>query len=325
LGEEMMKTTLGIEQLLRLSLFKDELPGAIEWLVDIAEEQVLDTGEVLIQPDTINRKFYILIEGSLRIELEERERPVITHIGAGECVGELSVLDGQPTTAYVVADRPSRLVVIEREALWQLIFTSHAVARNLLVLLSARVRRNNEVLSESLALQRIYELNSRTDALTGLYNRHWMEQMLPRLIERAHVGGEPLGLVMLDADHFKDYNDKYGHLAGDEALRVMATTVMTHIRPSDSAIRYGGEEVVVILPDVDRKALLDAGERIREAISRAVIKDIDGALLPPLTVSAGLTILVHSEDENAVVDAADKALYRAKEAGRNCVCAAWED
>jgi len=320
-----MKTTLGIDQLLGLSLFRDELPGTIEWLLDLAEERILDTGEVLIQPDTANGTLYIVIEGSLRIELKERERPVITHIGAGECVGELSVIDGQPTAAYVVADRPTRLMLIDRESIWRLIFTSHAVARNLLLLLSARVRRDNAVLSESLALQRVYELNSRTDALTGLYNRHWMEQMLPRLIERARIGEEPLGLLMLDADHFKQYNDQYGHLAGDEALHAIATTVMSHIRPNDSAIRFGGEEVVIILPGLECAELLAAGERIRKAVSRAVIKDSGGAPLPPVTVSVGLATLGRDDDDLALIAAADKALYQAKEAGRNRVIAAWEE
>lgn len=319
-----MKTTLGIEHLLELSLFRGELPGTVEWLLDVAEEEILETGEVLILPDTVNSTFYIVIEGALRIELKEHERPVITHIGAGECVGELSVLDGRPTTAYVVADRPTRLMKIDRESLWRLIFTSHAVARNLLLLLSARVRRDNEVLSESLALQHIYELNSRTDALTGLYNRHWMEQMLPRLIERARIGTEPLGLMMLDADHFKHYNDTYGHLAGDAALRTIATTVMSHIRPNDSAIRYGGEEIVVLLPGLGKVELIAASERIREAISTEVVKDVQGELLPPLTVSVGVTSLKHDDDEESLIAAADKVLYRAKEMGRNQVCAAWE-
>lgn len=318
-----MKTTLGIGQLLELSLFRGELPGTVEWLLDKAEERMLETGEVLIRPDATNATLYIIIEGALRVELKELERPVITHIGAGECVGELSMLDGQPTAAYVVADRPTRLMTIDRESLWRLIFSSHAVARNLLFLLSARVRRDNLVLGESLALQRVYEFTARTDALTGLYNRYWLNEMLPRLIERARTGGEPLGLMMMDADHFKHYNDNHGHLAGDEALRVFATTVMSHIRPNDSAVRYGGEEIVVILPGVEADEVLQAGERIRQAISRAPVMGVDGTALPPVTVSIGVTVLEREQEEQALIAAADKALYQAKAAGRNRVVASW--
>ena len=319
-----MKTTLGIEQLLELSLFRGELPETVEWLLDIAEERILKTGEVLIRPNAPNDTLYIVIEGALRVELKERERPVITHIGAGECVGELSVLDGQATVAYVVADRPTRLMAIDRKSLWRLIFTSHTVAKNLLFTLSARVRRDDLVLGESLALQRIYEFNSRTDALTGLYNRYWLDDMLPRLIERARTSGSPLGLMMLDADHFKDYNDNHGHLAGDEALRVFAGIVMSHIRPNDSAIRYGGEEILVILPGVEADEVLQVGERIREAISRAAVVGVGGMTLPPVTVSIGVTVLGHGQDGLALIALADKALYQAKASGRNRVVALWE-
>jgi diguanylate cyclase (GGDEF)-like protein len=319
-----MKTSLGVEQLLALSLFRGELPGTVEWLLDVAEERTLEQGEVLIRPDAVNSTLYVIIEGSLRIELKVLEHPVITHIGAGECVGELSVLDGQPTAAYVVADQQARLLLIDRECLWRLIYTSHAVAKNLLYLLSARVRRDNEALGESLVLQHLYELNARTDALTGLYNRFWLEQMLPRLVERAEKGAEPLGLMLMDADHFKDYNDSYGHLAGDEALRVLATTIMSHIRPNDAAVRYGGEEVVVVFPGLASQEVKVAAERIREAIAQAAVRRMDGAPLPSVTVSIGVTTLKPGQDGRALLAEADRRLYRAKATGRNRVVSSWE-
>lgn len=320
-----MKPSLGIEQLLELSLFRGELPSAVEWLLDCAEEHTLEEGEVLIHPDATNDTLYIIIEGALRVELKEFSRPVITHVGPGECVGELSVLDGQPTAAYVVADQRTRLMAIKRETLWRLIYSSHAVAKNLLFMLSARVRRDNEALSESLALQYRYELNARTDALTGLYNRYWLDEMLPRLVERAHCGGEMLGAMMLDTDHFKDFNDRYGHQAGDEALRGVAGTVIGHIRPNDSAVRYGGEEIVVLLPGIERGELIEVAGRIRATISQTAVTGLDGKPLPPVTVSLGIAVLAHEEDGLSLIAEADRALYRAKATGRNRIVAAWED
>jgi diguanylate cyclase (GGDEF)-like protein len=319
-----MKTTLGIEQLLELSLFRGELPGTVEWLLDVAEERTLQAGELLLPPDARNDTLYLIIEGALRVELKVLERPVISHIGPGECVGELSVLDGRPTAAYVVADCETRLLLIDRESLWRLIFTSHVVAKNLLYTLSSRVRRDNEALGESLVLQHLHELNARTDALTGLYNRFWLQQMLPRLVERAHTGGEPLGLMLLDADHFKRFNDSYGHLAGDEALRVLGTTVMNNIRPNDSAVRYGGEEIVVLLPGAGRAATAEAAERIRKAVALAAVMGGQGQRLPPLTVSIGVAMLTAEQQGEALLAEADRALYRAKAAGRDRVVTAWE-
>lgn len=317
-----MKTTLGIEQLLDLSLFRGELPGAVEWLLDVAGERNLAEGEELIRPDTTNDTLYVIIEGCLRVELKVLERQVITHLFAGECVGELSVLDGQPTAAYVVADRPTRLMMIDRETLWRLIFNSHIVAKNLLCLLSARVRNDNDVLSEMLLQQHRCELNARMDSLTGLYNRHWLDQMLPRFVERAQQGGEALGLMMMDVDHFKDYNDNYGHLAGDEALRVLGTTIINYIRPSDSAVRYGGEEIAVILPGVGAVDVIEAAERVREAIRNAPVTGMKGAVLPSLTVSIGVASLQPGQDYRSLIAEADRALYRAKAKGRNRVVTA---
>lgn len=319
-----MKPNLGIEQLLELSLFHGELPSTVEWLLDCAEELSLEKGDVLIHPDATNDTLYIIIEGNLRVELKELGRPAITHIGAGECVGELSVLDGQPTAAYVVADQPVRLLAINRESLWRLIFTSHAVAKNLLFLLSARVRRDNEILSKSLALQHMYELNARTDALTGLYNRYWLDEMLPRLIERAHQSNEALGVMMLDVDHFKKYNDSYGHLSGDDALRMVAETVMRHIRPGDSAVRYGGEEILMILPGIDVGELIEVAGRIRVAISQTPVSGPDGRVLPAVTVSIGIAYLAELQNCLSLIAEADRALYLAKSGGRNRIVAAWE-
>lgn len=316
-----MKTTLGIKQLLDLSPFRGELPGTVEWLLDVAGERNLDEGEELIRPDETNDILYLVIDGSLRVELKVLERPVITHIVAGGCVGELSVLDGQPTAAYVVADQPTRLMMIDRESLWRLIFTSHVVAKNLLCLLSARVRNDNEVLSETLLLQHRCELNARMDSLTGLYNRHWLDLMLPRLVERAQQDGEVLGLMMIDVDHFKDYNDNYGHLAGDEALRVLGSTIMNHIRPNDSAVRYGGEEIVVVLPAVGAIDLVEAADRIRLAIRSAPVRGLKGEALPALTVSIGVASLLPGQNGRALLANADRALYRAKTEGRDRVIA----
>lgn len=320
-----MKTSLGVAQLLDLSLFRGELPETVEWLLDIAEERTLEEGEVLIRPDETNNILFIIIEGSLRVELEVLERQAISHIGAGECVGELSVLDGQPTAAYVVADRRTRLMLIDRESLWRLIYTSHVVAKNLLYMLSARVRHDNVALSQSFELQHLCELNALTDALTGLYNRNWLAQSLPRLIERAEMSGEGMAVLLLDADHFKEYNDSYGHLAGDEALRMLGATIVSHIRPNDSAVRYGGEEVLVILPNLEPEAVIATGERIRKAIGEAEVMGANGSILPPLTVSIGASILTSGQQESELIAEADRALYLAKAQGRDRLVAAWVD
>lgn len=314
-----MAPPLTAEKLIGLQLFRGESPEALEWLLDVAELRELQADEVLFNPEQFNDKLYILLRGTLRVELKMEARPVITYIKPGECVGELSVLDEKPTASYVVADKASTLLAIQREAIWRLINTSHMVARNLLYLLSSRLRNDNEILSESLLLQRQFEQKALNDSLTGLYNRYWLEQTATRLVERAQTADTPLGVMLIDADHFKSYNDSHGHQAGDEALRVLGATLKRFLRPDDFAVRYGGEEFVVILPGVTPEEVVVAAERLRRAIANAAITEPGGKTLPSLSVSIGVAFFQPGQSFPLLIAEADKALYRAKEEGRNRV------
>lgn len=314
-----MSVPLTAKRLTELQLFHGESPEALEWLLDLAELRELQADEVLFYPEQLNDKLYILLRGSLRVELKMEGNPFVTDIKPGECVGELSVLDEKPTASYVIADEASTLLAIEREAIWRLINTSHTVARNLLYLFSSRLRYDNEILSESLLLQRQFEQKALIDSLTGLYNRYWMDQTALRLTERANAAGTPLGLMLVDADHFKSYNDNHGHQAGDEALRVLGATVKRFLRPDDFAVRYGGEEFLIILPDAEPQEVVEAAERLRHAIAAAVIRGPEGTSRLPVTVSIGVAFLHPGQSFSGLIGEADKALYRAKAEGRNRV------
>jgi diguanylate cyclase (GGDEF)-like protein len=314
-----MTEPMRAEALAELQLFRGESPESLEWLLDIAEIRELPAETVLFNPEQRPDKLYFLLRGCLRVELKMEGRPVITYIKPGECVGELSVLDDKPAASYVIADEPSLLLAIGRDAIWRLINTSHTVARNLLYLLSSRLRNDNLILSESLSLQRQYMQKALIDSLTGLYNRYWLEQTSARLVQRAQTAGRPLGVMLADLDHFKDYNDHYGHQAGDEALRVLGATVKRFLRPDDFAVRYGGEEFLIIMPEVAANEVLEAAERLRRAIAEAPITGPAGRALPRVTASIGVACLQREQGFSALLEEADKALYRAKAEGRNRV------
>lgn len=304
---------------MELQLFQGEDPLALEWLLEHAGERALVPGEVLLEPGQENDSLFILLEGALRIELAAEGRAFVTPILRGECVGELSVLDGKPTAARVVAAEPSRILVLSREQLWRLINSSHAVARNLLYLLSSRIRKNDEALSDSIILQQRYARSARVDTLTGLYNRYWLDEMLPRLLERARTGGDSLGLLMLDVDHFKQFNDSHGHLAGDQVLRTLGAIIQSHLRPDDSAIRYGGEEFVIILPGLERDSVIEVAQRLCEVVRQRTAELLSDKGLPGVSVSIGVAMLQPGQLGNDLIAQADAALYRAKGAGRDRV------
>ncbi len=160
---------------------------------------------------------------------------------------------------------------------------------------------------------------ARTDALTGLDNRHEFRRRLDEEIERARRHDHSVSLLMLDLDRFKQINDTYGHLAGDEALCAVAARIRIEIRPTDRAARYGGEEFVVILPETPAEGARVAAERVRRALNDAPIRLADGRAIG-LTVSIGVACYPDDAgDPQEIVERADQALYVAKEAGRNSV------
>jgi diguanylate cyclase (GGDEF)-like protein/PAS domain S-box-containing protein len=159
------------------------------------------------------------------------------------------------------------------------------------------------------------------DGLTGLYNRREMSRMLREEFERCQHSGEPLSLVMFDMDHFKTINDSYGHQVGDDVLRWAARLASELVREEDRVARYGGEEFAVIMPGASSELAYEVAERIRTAFEGTpfAFEGTDGdTVLIPVTVSLGLASVSLSEDsEEALLAAADRALYRAKHEGRN--------
>lgn len=162
------------------------------------------------------------------------------------------------------------------------------------------------------------------DGLTGLYNRSYLEDALNRELHRAERSGKPVAVVMIDIDHFKPFNDKYGHDAGDFVLSTVARAITKCIRPSDIACRYGGEELAVVLPETNLECASARAEQLRLAIRDTHLTHL-GRTLPAPTASFGVAVCSSNGTKPAdLLKAADQALYRAKQEGRDRVCAAAE-
>jgi two-component system cell cycle response regulator len=161
-----------------------------------------------------------------------------------------------------------------------------------------------------------------TDALTGLYNRYYMENHLSALVEQAVARGKSLTVIMVDIDYFKSINDNYGHDAGDDVLRQLATRLRKSIRGIDLACRYGGEEFVVVMPETDMAVATIVAERLRRRIAAEPFAIQHGAHRVESTISVGIATLDAADDDAAkILKRADQALYRAKRDGRNRVVA----
>ncbi len=280
----------------------------------------LEAGEALA--DTQGASLYIVLRGSLAVAADTHtgmDDGTVSKVLPGESVGEQSVLDEASNLAAISALEETDLLVIHASLVWELIEQSNGLARNLLRLLSFRIRAANALLRRRQKLGEFYRQLSMVDSLTGLYNRAWLNDLLPNMIVTAHSSGEPLSLVMIDLDHFKRFNDTHGHQAGDQALRIAAQVLGAASRPTDFAVRYGGEELMVILPDTSEQVAMLVAERLCERLQQAVIFNDMRCPLPHITGSFGVASLAQNQDEHGLVAAADTALYRAKAAGRNTI------
>jgi diguanylate cyclase (GGDEF)-like protein len=162
-----------------------------------------------------------------------------------------------------------------------------------------------------------------TDGLTGLYNHRYLHEQLAQSVERSLRDGTSVAMLMIDVDHFKKYNDRQGHPAGDEALRTVARLIAEDRRTVDVVARYGGEEFAVLLHDAKREAAIEVAEKIRLRVASTAIPHADRQPLGKMTVSIGVAICPDdATTAEALLEAADVALYRAKKSGRDVVVAA---
>jgi len=217
-------------------------------------------------------------------------------IAQGEALGVFHLRPGSPAEAQT----PALAAIKDQLAL--------TVAEDMALALA------NLRLRETLRSQAI------RDPLTGLFNRRYLEETLERELGRVKRVGAPMGVIMMDLDHFKQYNDTFGHSAGDELLGALGSLVQQQIRGEDIACRYGGEEFLLILPGTSISIALERAEILRQAV-KEMHRHHQG--LKPTTLSLGVAVYPdHGDTGLQLIQSADAALYRAKQAGRDQVMSA---
>ena len=159
---------------------------------------------------------------------------------------------------------------------------------------------------------------SLTDPLTTLWNRKYFDQALTNAMAEAKTKNEPLSLLMTDVDHFKNFNDKYGHQTGDQVLRLVALAVKQNVKGRDIAARYGGEEFVIALPNTSLQSAITVADHIRRAVmTKELMKRSSGERLGRVTVSIGTAVFRPTDTAQSLIERADNCLYAAKRNGRN--------
>jgi diguanylate cyclase (GGDEF)-like protein len=304
------------EALRKSRLFRGVDIELVDHLLQDCAVRVLRPGEILLaRGEAPSEDVFVVMCGRVSVHLAGAESPSHTVIDAGECVGEMSAIDGEPISATVTALESARLLAIPEPIVWSLVNTSHAVARNLLYILSRRMRHDNALIVFGMDRQRELERAAGTDGLTGLHNRRWMNEAFSRLLDRCARDAVPSSLVLIDVDALKAYNDRAGHLAGDLLICTVADVLARHIRPGDLLARFGGDEFCLLLPETPLPDALNVAERLRTAVDAEVVVKIAAQA----TISCGVSSGSPGVQLEELLRSADEALYRAKAKGRNIV------
>ena len=302
-----------------LELFQGVRPDDVQDLLQKCERRDIDAGDLLLSPGQKNEHVFIVLSGGLNVHVGSPEAPKLVTLEVGACAGEMSIIEDRDPSAYVIASEPTHVLVIHKDVLWSMVNASHEFSKNLLVVLSERVRSDNQFIAESIGDWCQSELNATTDALTGLGNRHAMEDTFPRELKRCANNEHPVSLIMIDVDRFKKFNDQFGHVAGDRALSAVAHVLKKQFRTKDLLARYGGDEFAVLLPEVAETEALVIAERVRTAVAGKTSDGSDSLIRAPVEISIGVAELDAQGTYESLLKSADAALYRAKDAGRNTV------
>ncbi len=310
-----------LEELSNAEIFKNvDLTELHDHLSGIRQLELTD-GDILLSTSRLNEEIYFLIQGELKIYLEENSPDEIAHVLPGDCVGEISIIDDRPPSAYVKATTNSLLISINRSVLVEMYQKQTNLAANLLKLLADRFRQNTAVLTRSVELQREFQDKSEHDGLTGTYNRNWMNDVFPKQIELSHHLNQKLSMLLIDADHFKKVNDRYGHRAGDTTLIKLANIISGCLQESDLLVRYGGEEFIVLLPGASLSQARTIAENIRRMVSKTPVS-INRDTSITISVSIGIAEAGVDDTVDNLLEKTDTGLYLAKQNGRNQVSVA---
>ena len=186
--------------------------------------------------------------------------------------------------------------------------------------LEERLNASKQEISELQTNLEAVRNESLTDPLTQLANRKFFDSTLESAIADARAKNEPLSLMMTDIDHFKKFNDSFGHLTGDQVLRLVATSVKQNVKGQDTAARYGGEEFAIILPNTVLRSAITVADHIRRAVmTKELMKRSTGEHLGRVTISIGVATLRRNDNPQTLIERSDKCLYAAKRHGRNRV------
>lgn len=290
-------------------------------------ERTCQPGEIIIRENEPGDVFYVIRSGHAVVLKGDFQSPTILGFrSTGDSIGEMALLENLPRSATVIALSTVSLWCLSRELFYQFLGENHpSFSLDLMNMLSSRIRKSDEermrgyvrekeqvVVLESLSKQATH------DPLTGLFNRRYLDQILYGEIAHARQNGSLVGILMADVDHFKQVNDRYGHKAGDLMLQALGDLMKKCVRSADIVCRYGGEEFVIVMPGASVPTVSKCAEEIRSKFEALCVVSESHEIHATISLGAAIYPL-HGSNVDEVFVHADRAMYRAKQDGRNRV------
>jgi diguanylate cyclase (GGDEF)-like protein len=313
----------------RVGIFSLLTEEEIALLSEHLSTVTLREGETLFHEGDEGHDLYILVRGlaAVSIRLPDGGSRVIARFQAGDFFGDMSIFDNAPRSATCTALEASELSSLSREAFSDVIEQHPGIALKLMYrmlnITTQRLRGTSEFVSEMVLWGEGARKRAVTDELTGVYNRRFLEDSLGTYVAEAREKGEPLSFVMSDLDHFREINESYGHAKGDEMIKAAAGVFRAVLGEGAVVARYGGDEFVIVFPRTDSARATDLMEAARTGVEKLeTLKGLKGTITTVTSSMGVASFPEHAADLAGLRAAADEALYRAKEEGRNrVVCA----
>jgi diguanylate cyclase (GGDEF)-like protein len=308
------RDTRQLSTLSRLGLF-----GAVDLeqcsgLLVKCQSRSLNPGEMLLYKDQDNHSMYVIVDGHLGMHLQEDTSAVVT-LNPGDTVGEMSVIGGQPTSAFVIAQSKCKVLEIPEALLWEFVSSDLNFAKNLMKLFVRRMLDLNRLLYQRLHEEARNKIKADKDQATGLYNKQWMKETLPYEMTRCSMRNRSLSVMILKIDRYDNFIHSYGSYTANKIFLAIANAVQIQLRGMDMAIKYDEGCIALLLIGTDESQSENVAKRIHTAVNQLVMGD--QKLNEKFTLSVGVAEMAEEDYADLLIARTQAALDRAISEGGN--------
>ncbi len=306
--------TRSLSTLSRLGLF-----GAVDLeqcagLLANCNSKILKAGELLLYKDQNNHSMFVIVDGHLGLHLHE-EAPAVVTLNPGDTVGEMSVIGGQPVSAFVKAQNDCKVLEIPEKLLWEFISTDINFARNLMKLFVKRMLDLNRLVYQQLREEERNSIKADKDEFTGMYTKQWLKETLPYEMTRCSMRNRTLTMLMLEVDRFQNLANTYGQYTANKIFQAIANAVQIELRGMDMAVKIDEGCMALILIGTDESQALNVSNRLHNAVKQIVLND--ERISEKFTVSIGVAEMAAEDYADLLIARTQAALARASSEGGN--------